>query len=91
MKNPIRVTLSKASPVGSREVASLFVEAVVDINEELPNNTSESDHRLFYDSQARSLVSAMFHTLPGGLIDAILIELMQRRASIFHVPFIDPE
>lgn len=42
--------------------------------------------RRHYRSQASLLVEAMEKTLPGGLMDALLGVLLERKASIFKVP-----
>jgi|GEM_PF-3112317 len=90
----INVILSKASRVSDHHpaVPNLIVEAERSCDEELGPNRSERSCDLFFSSQARTLVSAFLRTLPGALIDAILIELMKTRAVQLHVPLVtDPE
>lgn len=84
----IRIILSKAAQISPyhRKVPNLSVEARVSVDEELSSG-SERDALAFYGSQARSLVQAFSRTLPGGLIDAILVALLEHRCSIFQVPY----
>jgi hypothetical protein len=88
---PVYVILSKAAPLCGREAPSLKVEATVDVSEELPSSRTDFDHRLFYESQARSLVQAFRKTLPGGLIDAIAVEMLRLQVSILSVPYPEKE
>lgn len=41
-------------------------------------------HRLF-EEQARELVDRLFASLPGGTIDAVLVEMLNRKASVLRV------
>lgn len=44
-----------------------------------------------YEEQGRALVSAMLTSMPGGLIDAVLVALLDHKRSIFRVPHDSPE
>ena len=41
----------------------------------------------FYGEQARLLADELFRCLPGGTLDALLGEILHRKASIFRVPY----
>lgn len=84
----ITIILSRASGVSGMVVPNLCVEARVSCDEEPPTNSTERDNALFFESQARRLVAAMMRTLPGALIDAIMAELMTRRACQLRVPLL---
>lgn len=51
-----------------------------------PEASLESS-RALYDEQANVLAEALFETLPGGTIDALLIEFLKRKRSLLMVPF----
>lgn len=60
----------------------------IDIREQM------GDHALplfalqdFYQGQGKMLANALFSSLPGGSIDALLCELMRRRSSMLRVLF----
>ena len=40
-----------------------------------------------FREDAESLADAMFQCLPGGTIDQLLVAFLQRKASMFRVPF----
>lgn len=42
-----------------------------------------------YQSEAEALCSALWQSLPGGTVDALLREMLLRRASKFRVPWIE--
>jgi len=50
--------------------------------------TSMEDAREYYQGTAQIFVNLILRTLPGGLTDAILAELMRKKASILAVPAI---
>jgi len=39
--------------------------------------------------EGKAIASALWKSLPGGTIDALICEMMKRRASMFVVPFYD--
>lgn len=43
--------------------------------------------RNFYNSEAIKISRALFESLPGGTLDALLCELMKKRSSMFSIPF----
>lgn len=43
----------------------------------------------FYREQAGEIINRLVRSLPGGVIDQILIELMRQKASHFKVPFVE--
>lgn len=40
-----------------------------------------------YQEDAKAIVDALWDALPGGTIDQVLIQFMQRRASLFRVGY----
>lgn len=45
------------------------------------------DLEKFYKKEGRCIVNAMWKSLPGGLMDAILVELLTKKKSLFRVTF----
>lgn len=75
----------KASPVGDREVPSLIVEFSL----EVPESDNLKAIGNFYRNTAKDIVNAMGKSIPGGLFDAILVEMMRAKVSLFRVPHFD--
>lgn len=42
---------------------------------------------LVYNQQADLIEKALYRSLPGGTYDALLRNMLERRASMFRVPF----
>jgi hypothetical protein len=59
------------------------------IAEQIPamgvENFSVKDAQALYATQGRVLADALYDSLPGGTLDELLAELLQRRASLFRV------
>lgn len=83
----IGIKTYKASPVGKEEVPSL--EIAFDL--EVPEFEQLDYGRKAYRDSAKEIVGAMVETLPGGLFDAILVEMMEARVSLLRVPFFTEE
>jgi hypothetical protein len=75
----------RANPIGVTNVEELTLV----FDQSLPNNAPQIDFldtwKELYAAEAVQLVDAMRRTLPGGLIDALLIELLRLKASVFKV------
>jgi hypothetical protein len=84
-RSAITVHLNKASPISDEPIPNLRIEATGIVTETEGENLDVV--RAFYITQARDVVEAMFSTLPGGLIDAILVEFMRRKVSVLAVPY----
>lgn len=44
-------------------------------------------HRDYYQIQAKTIADILFKHLPGGTIDQLLCEMLQKRAVLLRVPF----
>lgn len=84
---PREIRTYKASPVGEEEVPSL---AIV-FDQEVPDFEHLDDGRMAYRDAAKEIVEAMGKSLPGGLFDAILVEMMRAKVSLFRVPHFTEE
>ena len=68
--------------IGSNHPPVLTIE----VREKIGEVSTLNEARQLYARQAATLADAMLASLPGGTIDALLAELMRRRASLFSVP-----
>ncbi len=75
----------KAGLIGSQEIENHTI-VIAGTSPEFEELQQYARH---YQSQAVLLVDALFASLPGGTVDALLCELLSRRASLLRVPFIE--
>lgn len=82
----LRITLLRAGDVGS----NIPPKVTVEIHDQISDDefSSLADARELYAGQARALSDSLFASLPGGTIDALLVEMMKRKVSLFSVPFV---
>lgn len=77
------VSLFRAGSVGdSHAPVTRF-----DIAQEISDEISMKEARQLYDEQGKTLCDALFSSLPGGTIDALIRNLLERRASLFRISF----
>lgn len=55
--------------------------------EEIPRILDVGKAREFYNQQGQTLAEALWSALPGGTLDVLVARLLERRASLFRVPF----
>lgn len=84
---PKEIRTFKASPVGKEEVPSLAIA----FDQEVPDFDRPDYGRDAYRDAAKEIVGAMGKSLPGGLFDAILVEMMAARVSLLRVPLFTEE
>lgn len=77
------VSLHRAGNVGKASVPTLAIHVI----DEIPDNMELEAVRNLYDEQGKTLCDALFSHLPGGTIDALIRNLLERRASLFRIPF----
>jgi len=84
---PSIVRLFRASPFLARTVPQITIE----IHDKMPKVdltvNGKPDAKL-YTEQAEVLVGALFRSLPGGTLDAVLAAMLRRKASLLRVPFV---
>lgn len=87
----IRLDLYRARAVVKSEPVQPLTIAIV---EELPDDLGEAVKnypdwerraRARYREQAKMLANALGHALPGGTLDALLVELLDRHRSLLAV------
>ena len=77
------IRLSKAEPLAEQAVPDLFIEVTLPV----PPSTGFADQRQVYCEQAGLLATTLLGSLPGGTIDALLIALLESRASVLRIPY----
>lgn len=80
------VRLHRAQDINGREP----VESLTIVVQEPVPERDLAYSRMVYESDARMLADRLFKALPGGTVDALLRELLLRRALMLSVPLIAP-
>lgn len=55
------------------------------IDDKLQRYEDLDKQRQYFAETAEKLEDALYHSLPGGVYDALLVELMKRKVSLFAV------
>ena len=84
---PREIRTYKASPVGEAEVPGL----VITFDQEVPEFRLLDDAGIAYYTAAKEIVTAMGKNIPGGLFDAILVEMMREKVTLSRVPHFTEE
>jgi len=77
------VSVYRAQPVASDAVP----QATIVIDDEIPPVTGVEGAQRVFEEQGAALAAALWESLPGGTIDALLREMLLRRASLLRVSF----
>lgn len=73
----------KAQGLGNKMVLPLTIVA----EQEIPDtDTTLEEARQVYTDQAKKMADVLYRHLPGGTMDALLVEMLTRKASLFRVP-----
>ena len=76
-------------PDGCRQPEPVMIEISGNIKE-LTYKGNEADYlsleecRKIFDDTAQKLADALIESLPQGIIEPLMIELMQKRVSLYH-------
>jgi hypothetical protein len=81
----VRIYKAQQTIVGDRQPAPTTIV----IDEEIPAVPSLVDARKLYQREAARLANALFDALPGGTLDQLLAEMLERKASLLRVRFTD--
>lgn len=83
-----------AQPTGGQVIPTVNIRIAEPIPE-IPVDESSTiylrKHRDMYTCQAKMLSRALCHSLPGGTLDALLVDLLDRKRSLFRVPLFTEE
>jgi len=77
------IDLFRAGSVGGHHAPVCRIE----IEEEISDNMNLKEARDLYTEQGKLLADALFGSLPGGTIDALFCEIMDRKRSLLRIPF----
>ncbi len=77
------ISLFRAGRVGGHHPPALKIM----INHEISDDMDLKEARDLYTKQAKKLAAALFDSLPGGTIDALFCEIMDRKRSLFRIAF----
>lgn len=72
----------KAEPIDDLETIN---DCHIVIDGTLPRYEDLDEQRRYFAETAEELEDALYHSLPGGLYDALLVEMMRRKVSLFAV------
>ena len=75
------LNLPKASPVGAEIIKSVQINIKLDIPKTMKTINGV---RNYYEHQAQRLADALLQALPQGMIEPLMIRLMQKRISIYR-------
>lgn len=76
----------KAHGLGGDQVPNLRLVANEEVPELSASPTFLADATALYREQGRAIAVALRASLPGGTIDALLVELLTAKASVLRVP-----
>jgi hypothetical protein len=77
------VEIFKATPIWDEKASSVTIL----IDDEFPECYTLTASRALHAEQAKKLADVLWKSLPGGTIDALMVELMSRKVALFRVPF----
>ena len=80
-----KVKVRKAGSLRDLEVPNLIIEATEPTTDDMFNTKTWPQIQEFFDGEAKIIVDAMIKSLPGGTIDAVLRELLTRKACLLRV------
>ena len=77
------VHIFKAAPIGDQ----IIRPTVIHITETIPEMKTLEAAEATYWVEADELAEALHEALPGGVLDRLLIRLMEIKASLWRVPY----
>jgi len=83
MQSLIELQLHRAQPIGSQ----ILPVVTVTIETAVPEKNTLEAARALYLADALCLVDALYASLPGGTIDAVLYVLLERKASLLSIAY----
>jgi len=72
----------KAEPIDDSDIV---IDREIVIDGKLPRYDDLGAQKQYYADVAEMLEGALYHSLPGGLYDALLVAMMRRKVSLFAV------
>ena len=81
---PVVIKVLRARSVGDHHPQKFILEIVEQIDTDVFSSIKEA--RTLFNLEGATVADALMKSLPGGTIDALLIELLRRKASLLAVP-----
>ena len=78
-----KIEIYKAQRVGKQEVGSLLIK----FSEAFPPTGSVLADRETFEEESKKLEFLLYHVLPGGTYDRLLVLMLKRRASRLAVAY----
>jgi hypothetical protein len=60
-------------------------DVTIVIHHPMPERYNIQDARAFFASEAAALANALWNSLPGGTVDALLVALLDRQRSVLVI------
>jgi len=79
--------IKRAQGIGDQAVPPITIV----IDREIESPRTVADAGTSFAREGVTLAKALIETLPGGTVDALLGELLKKRASLLLVSFEDPQ
>lgn len=76
--------ISKADPTLKAEPVE---NVIIEINIPIPQFATIDEWKSFCKSQGKELADVLWSHLAGGVMDQLIAELLERKASLFRVTF----
>lgn len=77
------ISIFRARPIGEVPVPDVRIT----IKDAIEESGSLDCARSLYRAQGEQLADAFMRSLPGGTVDALVLALLERKVSLFRVPF----
>lgn len=87
MSDTINVMLYRAQPTGIEETPHLNITTNSSYFPDTVDQIDVYNNMVLHRKQAKDLVDALYKTIPGGTLDQVLRELLERKASQLVVTF----
>lgn len=82
------VNIYCAHPTGKESIPTVTIQIYEPVpSDNVPGPNWEKELRVMYTKEGHALADALCFSLPGGTIDALLIELLEPKRTLFRVPF----
>lgn len=85
IENTRKLNICKAFSVDGEPIPNLEIHFKEPSKLEVSSNSLQEWMELF-EKEAKALAEALLKTLPGGIIDRLLAELLIRRGSLLAIP-----
>jgi hypothetical protein len=77
----MNITVFKAQQTTEETIPDMTITAT----EELPQHTGLAAPTIRFYEQARLIADALYDSLPGGTLDALLVEMLDRKRTLLRV------